>query len=37
MKSWQAQLIPGSDPAGQARLWKWVRENVDFRVRSRAL
>jgi hypothetical protein len=37
MKSWQAQLIPGSDPAGQARLWEWVRENVDFRVRSRAL
>lgn len=37
MKSWQAQLIPGNEPAGQARLWKWVRENVDFRVRSRAL
>jgi len=37
MKSWQAQLMPGNDPAGQARLWKWVRENVDFRVRSRAL
>ncbi len=37
MKGWQAQLMPGSDPAGQARLWKWVRENVDFRVRSRAL
>jgi hypothetical protein len=37
MQSWQAQLIPGHDPAGQTRLWKWVRENVDFRVRSRAL
>ena len=37
MKGWQAQLVPGNEPAGQARLWKWVRENVDFRVRSRAL
>jgi len=37
MKSWQAQLMPGNGPAGQARLWKWVRDNVDFRVRSRAL
>jgi len=37
MKSWQTQLFPGADPAGQTRLWKWVRENVDFRVRSRAI
>jgi hypothetical protein len=37
MKSWRQQIIPGNEPAGQARLWKWVRDNVDFRVRSRAL
>jgi hypothetical protein len=37
MKSWSAQLVAGTDPAGQARLWKWVHDNVDFRVRSRAL
>ncbi|MGH7312605.1 MAG: hypothetical protein ACREJV_05485 [Candidatus Rokuibacteriota bacterium] len=37
MKSWQTQLNAGTNPAGQARLWKWVRDNVDFRVRSRAL
>lgn len=33
MKGWRAQLLPGADPAGQERLWKWVRENVDFRAR----
>ncbi|HXG02394.1 MAG TPA: hypothetical protein VNO23_03120 [Candidatus Binatia bacterium] len=33
MKGWRAQLLPDADPAGQERLWKWVRENVDFRAR----
>ncbi|HEV8639721.1 MAG TPA: hypothetical protein VGV13_01305 [Methylomirabilota bacterium] len=37
MKGWRAQLMPGAQPAEQARLWKWVRDNVDFRVRSRGL
>ncbi len=37
MRSWRSQLTAGAGPAEQARLWKWVRENVDFRVRSRAL
>jgi hypothetical protein len=37
MRSWRNQLTAGADPAEQARFWKWVRENVDFRVRSRAL
>lgn len=37
MKEWRQQLTPGLAPADQARLWKWVRENVDFRVRSRGL
>lgn len=33
MKGWRAQLRPDPDPAHQDRLWKWVRENVDFRAR----
>jgi hypothetical protein len=33
MKGWRAQMRPDMEPAGQDRLWKWVRENVDFRVR----
>jgi hypothetical protein len=37
MKGWRAQLAPGVDPGDQARLWKWVRDNVDFRVRLRPL
>ena len=37
MKGWSDQLAPGAEPAEQERLWKWVRDNVDFRVRSRAL
>ncbi|MGH7324491.1 MAG: hypothetical protein ACREJ9_07575 [Candidatus Rokuibacteriota bacterium] len=37
MKGWRAQVLAGMEPRDQARLWKWVRENVDFRVRSRAL
>ncbi len=37
MKGWRHQLIAGVEPADQARLWKWVRDNVDFRVRLRPL
>jgi hypothetical protein len=33
MKGWRAQMRPDTDPARQDRFWKWVRENVDFRVR----
>lgn len=33
MKGWRAQLVPAAAPSEQARLWKWVRENVDFRAR----
>ncbi|MGH7393853.1 MAG: hypothetical protein ACREM3_31005 [Candidatus Rokuibacteriota bacterium] len=33
MKGWRAQVTPDVDPGGQGRLWKWMRENVDFRVR----
>ncbi len=37
MKGWRAQLVAGVDPGDQTRLWKWVRDNVDFRVRLRPL
>jgi hypothetical protein len=37
MRGWRQQLTPGVEPADQTKLWKWVRENVDFRVRSRGL
>jgi hypothetical protein len=37
MRGWHAQLVAGANPGDQARLWKWVRDNVDFRVRSRPL
>jgi hypothetical protein len=37
MQGWRTQLITGVEPPDQARLWKWVRDNVDFRVRSRPL
>jgi len=37
MKGWRSQLVAGVDPGDQARLWKWVRDNVDFRVRLRPL
>ena len=37
MKGWRAQLTAGVEPGDQARLWKWVRDNVDFRVRLRPL
>jgi len=33
MKGWRAQLSPDAEPAVQGRLWKWMMENVDFRVR----
>lgn len=35
MKGWSKQMEPEVvDPAGQEKLWKWVRDNVDYRVRS---
>jgi len=33
MKGWRAQMKPDIELASQAKLWKWVRENVDYRVR----
>jgi hypothetical protein len=34
MKGWKEQIAPDTDLAQQDRLWKWVRDNVDYRVRS---
>jgi hypothetical protein len=34
MKGWKEQVTPDADLARQDRLWKWVRDNVDYRVRS---
>jgi hypothetical protein len=33
MKGWRAQVKPDVDLGGQAQLWKWVRDNVDYRAR----
>lgn len=37
MKSWRSQLTPDAAPPDQTRLWKWVRQTLDFRVRVRPL
>jgi hypothetical protein len=37
MKGWTHQLQTGVDTARQDRFWKWVQDNVDFRVRSSKL
>ena len=37
MKGWKDQMQPGVDAAHQDRLWKWVQDNVDYRVRSAKL
>jgi len=36
MKGWRAQMKPDADLPNQDRLWKWVRDNVDYRVRRGA-
>jgi hypothetical protein len=37
MVGWRAHIKPTVDPASQERLWTWVREIVDYRVRARPL
>ena len=37
MVGWRAQLVPGERPEQQDRLWSWIADNVDFRVRARIL
>jgi hypothetical protein len=35
MAGWNAKLKPGVTADEQAELWKWIKDNVDFRVRNR--
>ena len=37
MGGWHAQLASDRSPDAQAKLWRWVDDNVDFRVRSSIL
>lgn len=37
MKNWRSQIIPEAAPPNQTRLWNWVRQTLDFRVRVRPL
>lgn len=34
MQTWRRQYRPGVRPQDQTALWKWIEDNVDFRVRS---
>lgn len=34
MKGWKAQLQPGTDLQEQSKFWRWLRDNVDFRIRA---
>ena len=34
MATWRRHYRPGAPPEKQDTLWKWIGENVDFRVRS---
>jgi hypothetical protein len=34
MKGWENQVESGVDASRQDRLWKWMLDNVDYRVRS---
>ncbi len=35
MVGWRQQMEPGIDLAQQDNLWKWIKDNVNFRVRAR--
>jgi hypothetical protein len=34
MATWRSHYHAGASPESQAELWKWISDNVDFRVRS---
>ena len=34
MATWRSHYKKGQSPENQAELWKWISDNVDFRVRS---
>jgi hypothetical protein len=35
MEGWKEQMQPGVTLAEQDKFWRWVKDNVDFRVRAR--
>ena len=37
MEGWRAQVAPGVSLERQESLWRWISDNVDFRVRRRLL
>jgi hypothetical protein len=37
MAGWREQVDPEIEPGEQLDLWDWIKDNVDFRVRSRRL
>ena len=37
MEGWRAQVVMGQPPEEQGKLWAWISDNVDFRVRARIL
>ncbi len=37
MRGWNEQIDFDAEPAAQHRLWNWIHDNVDFRVRSRRI
>jgi hypothetical protein len=34
MKGWKGQMQPGNDLQEQSKFWRWLRDNVDFRIRA---
>lgn len=36
MEGWKKQMAPGLELAHEDKLWKWIKDNVDFRVRARS-
>jgi hypothetical protein len=37
MVGWRTQVLQGEPPEIQDKLWAWIQDNVDFRVRARIL
>jgi hypothetical protein len=37
MNGWRSQITLGLPLDEQERLWTWIKENVDFRVRRRII
>ncbi len=35
MEGWKKQMEPGVGLTQQEKMWKWVKDNIDFRVRGR--